>query len=59
LSHGIDCAADLERADRLEVLELEPDLRRGVDVEPDERGADRGAGDRLPRQLDLRDRDQN
>ena len=53
------CAADLERADRLQVLELEPDLRRRVvDVEADERRADDRPRDALARRLDVGERDQ-
>ena len=52
-------AADLEGADRLQVLELEPDLCRRVHLQTDERRADRGAGDRLPCALDLGEADQN
>ena len=59
LPDRVDGAADLERADRLQVLELEPDLRRPVDGEANERRADRGAGDRLAGALDLGERDQN
>src|SRR2546428_453287 len=40
-------AAALERADRLEVLELEPDLALRVDRQAHERRADRDAGDAL------------
>jgi hypothetical protein len=51
-------AAQLEGADRLEVLELEVDLRRRVfDLEPDERGADDGSGQALPGRFDLGERD--
>jgi hypothetical protein len=49
-------AADLERRDRLEVLELQPDVGVG---QPDERRAHRRAGDPLARALDLGERDQN
>src|SRR5581483_2307274 len=53
-------AAELERADRLQALELQPDLAPGhVDREPHERRADRVAGDALARALDLGERDQN
>ena len=51
-------AAELEGADRLQVLELEPDLGGRVDLEPDERRADDGAGDSLAGALDLLERDQ-
>ena len=36
-------AAELERADRLQALELQPDLARRIDVETDERGTARRA----------------
>jgi len=52
-------ATDLERADRLQVLELEPDLGGCVDREADERRPQRGALDRSPRALDLGERDQS
>src|SRR5204863_6387843 len=53
-------APDLERADRLEVLELQVDLGlRLGHVQPDERGADGRARDRLARGPDLLERDQN
>ena len=46
-------AAELERADRLQALELEPDLAGRVDVEPHERaGPDGDAGGDRPRALD-------
>ena len=52
--------ADLERADRLQALELEPDLRVGhVDLQADERRLDRGACDHLAGAADLRKRDQS
>ncbi len=58
-----DCvgrSAQLEGADRLHALELEPDLgRRLVEVEPDERCADDRRRDPRPRGLDLVERDQN
>ena len=51
-------AAQLEGADRLEVLELEVDLRRGlVELEADERSADDRAGQALAGGLDLGQRD--
>jgi soluble lytic murein transglycosylase-like protein len=54
----VDGAADLERADRLQVLELEPDLcRRVVDGKPDERRPDRGPLDPPAGGLDLGERD--
>ena len=59
LPDRVDGAADLERADRLQVLELEPDLRRPFDRETQERRPDRGAGDRLAGALDLGERNQN
>jgi hypothetical protein len=37
-------AAQLERADRLQVLELQVDLRRPVVLQPDERRPDDGPG---------------
>ena len=49
-------AADLERADRLQVLELQPDVRVR---QADERSAHGRARDALPRPLDLGERDQN
>ena len=45
LPDRVDGAADLERADRLQVLELEPDLRRPVD----RRGAGAASGSRRRR----------
>ena len=59
LPDRIDGASDLEGTDRLEVLELQPDLGRPVDVEAHEWRSDRRAGDRLSRALDLCERDQN
>src|SRR5262249_58947005 len=51
--HGVGRTADLERADRLEVLELEVDLGGGIlDTQPHQRGPDRGARDPLARRLD-------
>jgi hypothetical protein len=50
-------AADLERSDRLQVLELEVDLRLAVGAQAHERRADRGARDALARRLDLVERD--
>ena len=55
--HGVAGAAQLERADRLQVLELQPDLRRRVlDVQPDERRADRRSGDASARGADVLER---
>src|SRR5581483_11619001 len=48
-------AADLEGADRLEVLELQPDV--GL-RQPEERRPHGGVADRLARRLDLGERDQ-
>src|SRR5207237_10219332 len=60
LPDRVDGTADLERADRLERLELQPDLGRcAVDVEPNERRPHRGSRNPLPRPLDLCERDQN
>jgi len=53
-------AAQLEGADRLQVLELEIDLGgRVLDLEPDERCADNGSRDALPSGFDLGERDQS
>ena len=55
-------AADLERADRLQVLELEPDLGSRGNLRPVqayERRAQGNVGDRLARALDLGERDQS
>src|SRR5262249_17898306 len=50
---GVGRAADLERADRLEVLQLEVDLGGGIlDAQPQQRGPDRRARDPLARRLD-------
>ncbi len=46
---GVAGPADLERADRLERFELEPDLPRAVVGQPDQRGAHRGVFDPLAR----------
>src|SRR4029079_2614255 len=52
-------AAELERADRLEAFELEPDLAGRIDLEADERGReDRARGDPA-RGLDRVERYQN
>ena len=52
-------AADLERADRLQALELEPDLgRRLRHLQPDQRRAQHDVGDALARSLDVGERDQ-
>src|SRR5262245_54388356 len=51
---GIPGAAQLERPDRLKVLELEEDLRRRVDLEADERGSDDRVRDPLSGSLDIR-----
>jgi hypothetical protein len=52
-------AAELERADRLQALELEPDLRRRiVDVQPYERRARDGVREPVAGALDVVDRDQ-
>ena len=57
-AHGVGGAANLERADRLEQLELAPDLGRGVlGRKAHERRAQRRARDPLARGLDLVDRD--
>ena len=49
LGHDVGRPADLEGADRLQVLELEIDLRLRVpEVEPHQRGADRGPHHRRP-----------
>ena len=51
-------AADLERVDGLQVLQLEVDLGRGVlDVQAHQRRADHRTGDPRPRGLDLRQLD--
>jgi hypothetical protein len=51
-------ATNLERVDRLERLQLEVDLGRGLlHVQADQRRAHRRAGDPLPRRLDLRQLD--
>jgi hypothetical protein len=55
--HPVAGAADLERSDRLQALELEPDLGRRVRAQAHERRADRGTGDALAGRLDLRQRD--
>ncbi len=53
-SHGIAGAAQLERADRLKVLELQPDLRpRVLDVQAHERRADRRPRDAAARRPDV------
>jgi hypothetical protein len=53
-------AAELERADRLQALELEPDFRRRiVDVKPNERRLCDGVREPVPRALDVVERDQN
>jgi hypothetical protein len=51
--------SDLEGADGLEVLELEVDLCRPVEVEAEERRADGGADEQPAGALDLREGDQN
>jgi hypothetical protein len=50
--------AQLERADRLQVLELEVDLAVAVVAQPDERRAQDAARQALARGLDLGERDQ-
>jgi hypothetical protein len=57
LQDGVQRAAELERADRLEVLELEVDL--AVVLEADERGAKDAPGEPVAGSLDLGQRDQN
>jgi hypothetical protein len=57
LKHGVRGAAELERADRLEVLELEVDL--AVVLEADERRAKDAPGEPVAGSLDLGQRDQN
>ena len=57
LEDGVQRAAELERADRLEVLELEVDLARVLEAH--ERRARDAAGQPLPRGPDLGERDQN
>src|SRR5581483_1453217 len=57
LQHRVAGPADLERAHRLQQLQLQPDLRVRVHVEADERRADRNAVQHLARQADLLDRD--
>ena len=52
--HGVGGAAQLVGVDRLQVLELQPDVRiAGAELQPDERRADDGAGDALARVADL------
>ena len=54
MGHRVCRAADLEGADRLQVLELEIDLSGRVsDVQADQRRADRGARDRTSRVIDV------
>ena len=56
--HGIPGAANLERADRLQVLELEPDLAVDVgQLEPNERRADDEPQEPLACGLDVGERD--
>ena len=56
--HGIGGAADLERVDRLQVVELEPDLRRRRAVpQLDERRARDDAADPFAGGVDLIERD--
>src|SRR5205814_3717479 len=58
--HAIARTTDLERADGLQALELEVDVRRrGVDVEPHERRAERRAGDAPAGRPDLGEPDQS
>jgi hypothetical protein len=52
-AHRVAGAAQLERADWLEVLELEPDLGRRLDGQPEEWGARDEAGKSPARRLDL------
>ena len=59
LEDGVACAAELERADRLQVLELQVDLAVAVVPEPDERRAQDAACQALACGLDLGERDQN
>ena len=50
--------AQLERADRLEVLELQIELGRGaLDLDADERRADDGSCESVPSSRDLGERD--
>jgi hypothetical protein len=59
-SNRVRRTADLERADRLQVLELEVDLgRRFRDVEANERSAQGRACKQLARAFDLFEGDQN
>ena len=60
LEDRVQRAAQLERADRLQVLELQVDGARLLgQLEPDERGAHDPAGEALASGADLLDRDQN
>ena len=58
LGHRVVRAPDLERADGLEVFELEIDLgRQVVGAQPDQRRADDRSGNPVPGRLDLLQRD--
>ena len=59
LPDGARRAAELERPDRLQALELEPDLAGSVDLEPHERAGQHGAGGGAARPLDRVEPDQN
>ena len=57
--HGVASASKLERADRLQVLQLQIDLAgRVLEVQLDQRNAQRGVLDALTRGTDLLQRDQ-
>jgi hypothetical protein len=57
LEHGIRSAAQLERADRLEILELQVDLP--LVLQPDKGRAQDAPGQPFAGGLDLGERDQN
>src|ERR671931_282475 len=57
LQDGVARAAELERPHRLQQLELQPDLDIALDVEPDERRAQRDPLQPFTRALDLVERD--
>jgi hypothetical protein len=59
LEDGVGSPAQLERPDRLQVLELQVDLPVAVVPELDERRAQDAARQALARRLDFRERDQN
>ena len=51
---GVERAAELERADRLQALELQPELARRLRrVQPDERRLEHRVADPLPRGADI------